>query len=205
MKKVSIENVRISIRDNNGNFAMAPFLNNMNIFFEGTESENPDNNVKGMIKSYQIKEEGNNLLVDITAADESEYSVNSFAPQYIQFLNKINCNTIDLIVQCRQQDKNFISTCRIFELNIVCKNKDEYIFAPPIAGLKVFGTGIVNGHKYIKNGFGKSSKIVEVNHCARTIKSTRTIYEILSLSPDYEKYLMDILSNVETILHYYSI
>lgn len=200
MKKVSLNEVCIGVFDDNGKFVMAPFLRNMKIYFQGEDS---GTNYQKQVQNYQVIEQRNRLLVYLTDTEGNEYKVNFFAAEYIQFLNKFNCSTIELIVQCKTINKRNMSPCKISDFRIISKINCQQTLAPPIKELNLRASGNITGHRYLKNEFGKTSRVYDLNTCARLLTSTRTEYELLSISKEYEDYLMSILSDVETILEYY--
>lgn len=201
MKKVSLNEVRIGVLNDNGKFVMAPFLRNMKIYFQGEDSESSYQN---QVRDYQIIEQRNRLLVYLTDIEGNEYKVNFFTEEYVQFLNKFNCSAVELIVQCKTKSKRNMSPCKISDFKIISKINCQQTLAPPIKELNVRATGNIMGHRYLKNGLGKTSRVYDLNPCARLLTSTRTEYELLSISKEYEDYLMSILSDVETVLEYYS-
>lgn len=200
MRKIFLNDVRVGILDDNNKFVMAPFMQNKKIYLQG---EANDVKYQKQIQSYQIFEQGSKLLVYFTDVDGIEYKALSFSEDYIQYLNMFNCSIVELIVQCKSTDKKNMSSCKIYDLKIVSKESCKEILVPPLKGLKFRGAGNIVGHRYLRNTFGRTSKVINFNSCARLLTSTRTEYEIFSISKDYEDYLMSVLSDVETVLEYY--
>lgn len=200
MRRIFLNDVRIGVLDDNSKFVLAPFMRNKKIYLQG---ESSDAKYQKQIKDYKIYEQGTKLLVYFTDVDGIEYKAMSFAQEYIQYLNKFNCSIVELIVQCKTINKKSMCPCKIYDFKIVLKECGKEILIPPIKGLKQRAAGNISGHKYLKNVFGRTSKIIDLNACARLLTSTRTEYELYSISKEYEDYLMDVLSDVETVLEYY--
>jgi hypothetical protein len=203
MRKVALTNVEIGILDANNIFTFAPIMRSPDIYLKGESEENPGVIHQFKVNNYQIIEQRNNLRVYFTDEIGKEYKVKSFAESYLQYLNRFDCNIVQLFVQCKSYKKYFMSKCKISNLEIVRKVNGQDIMTPFIDSLKTVARGIISGHRYLKNGPGKTSKIMSMCYPARILISRRTVYEIMSLSEEYENYLRDILSDVETILEYH--
>lgn len=204
MIKNLLENVSVGILDCNGKFILAPFMRNIKLYLMPELSEEPNGIAVLKIESYDILESENELVVNVTCLDGNEYKINSFSSEFIEYLNKFNGDVLNFIVQCKTKPQTFLSGCKISELSILTKHENQEIFAPPIKGLKLRGAGRVLGHRYQKNGPGRTSRLNTIDFSNRLITSERNVYEVASISKEYEEYLMNTLSEVETVLEYFS-
>lgn len=202
MSKILIADAQIGIHDNNSKFEMAPLMHCMDVYMKGVQTDSGEEVPQFLIKSYEVIERDNELLIYIKDENGNEFSVKSFSEDYLEYLNQLMCDVIELITQCKTKNVGCINTCRISQLSIVTKRKGEMVMVPPLQGLKLKATGNVSGHKYLK-GNGSSSKIYNIDYHHQVLTSKRSVYEVVSISDDYEKFLTDTLTPSLIILEYY--
>jgi len=203
MKKVFISGVRIGILDNNSKFIMSTFVESVKMYFQVLQPENSEYTKKTEILGYQISNDKDQVILEIFSSDENVYVVKTFSDEYVEYLNRLYFSLVELVSNCKRKSKSTLVGCNILGLSLTSKVSGNELLIPPIVGIKIHGYGNIVGHKYLKHGFGKTSKIIDINSNNCTITSTRTIYEILSLSPEYENYIKDIILELETILKQY--
>jgi hypothetical protein len=198
MKKVLLENVRIGILDNNGVFRMCPLINNLQTLCKGQQSKK---DFDSKVNLYKITDNKDDILVNIITPDGKEYIIQSFSDEYIEYLCQLYFSLTEFIYSCKRN--KFSDGCTISDLSIITKTLGKETLFVPNVGLKLLGYGDVSGHKYLK-GIGKTSKITNIDFDNSILKSKRSIYNILSLSNEYKKYLENIISDLELVLKRYS-
>jgi hypothetical protein len=203
MKKVFISNVRIGILDNNSNFVMSAFVESVKMYFQVLQPENSEYTKRAEILGYQLSDNKDGVALEIFSSDENIYVVKTFSDEYVEYLNKLYFNLVELVKNCKIKSKSTLMGCNILGLTLMSKVSGNELLIPPISGIKIHGYGNIVGHKYLKHGYGKTSKIVDIDSINCTITSTRTIYNILSLSPEYEDYIKDMIFELETLLKQY--
>jgi len=201
MEKVLINNVRIGVLNNNGSFTMSTFVGGPKLYFQLQKLEGSDYDPKIQILKYEIS---NDLTVNLFCADEKVYVVNSFSDAYIEYLNRLFLTLTELIKKCKPKNRLGAVGCRIYDLTLTTTIDGYEMFLPPIKGLKIHASGNIFGHKYLKTGFGRTSKVVGLNSTSCTVSSKGTVYEIISLSDEYEDYLTRLVTEIEIILNQYS-
>ena len=204
MERITIENVRFGVMDSNNKFVMSPPMKNIKIYAHGKQQDGVNNNCFFEVADYQIVEQADSLNIYVTDTNGNIYNVESFAKTYIQYLNTYNCNVVTLIIACKEEHKPYSTLSKILKLSIVTNIQGNEVFVPPIDGLKKIAKGYIIGHKYLKSGLSKTSKITNICFAGNMITSKRTTYIIRNMCKEYEKYLVETLSDVETILEYHS-
>lgn len=204
MEKITLENVRIGVLDANNKFVMSPPMRNIKIYVDGKRQNDSKNESLFEVSDYQLDEQGDSLNVYVTDTEGNVYNVENFEKSYIQYLNVYNCNVVNLIIACKEEHKPYSTLSKILDLSIVTKAQGHEVFVPPIDCFKKFAKGHILGHKYLKNGPGKTSKITNICYGGNIITSKRTTYIVRNMCKEYEEYLVETLSDVETILEYHS-
>jgi hypothetical protein len=198
-----LEKVEIGILDNYGKFVMTPFIYNTKNYFSGEVLATSQKFSKVKIKCWKIINRGDKLVIKIYTMDNMSYTVNSFSTQYLQYLRKFCCNVTELIAQCKADNTHSFNKCRISDVSIFAKFSKMEILMPPIEGKILYASGNITGHKCLKRGFGKTSKLTDINFYTCTIKSLKSVYGITSISQKYQEYLEIIISYAENILKYF--
>lgn len=199
MRRVLLYNVRVGILDDNGKFRMSPFIQNIKTCIKGMQSEN---DFESKVVFYEVADCQDEILVKIITLDGKEYIIKSFSAEYIEYLNKMYFSLTELMNCYKQKEIVNSIGCRISDLSIITKIDGKEMLMAPVEGIKLRGNGVVTGHKYLK-GVGKTSKVVNINSDTCTLKSTRSLYKIVSLSNGYRIYLEDMISELELILKQY--
>lgn len=200
MEKVSLDNVRIGVLDDNGKFVMSPIIGGPTIYFESFKSENLENIPKTEIFCYEISQ----YSISLFDSNGKGYLVNTFSNDYVKYLNRFSSNLTKLIGNSKKRNRPYGTIGpKIYDFEITIKGDIE-VFLPPIKCLNLRASGNICGHKYLKNGFGITGKLAGVNYNDCIFSSKRTSYSILSLSIEYEEYLTDILFGIEIMLNKYS-
>jgi|GEM_PF-3010449 len=204
MKKTLINYVRIGVLDNNSEFVMSTFIEGMKMYFQAKKSENSEYISKIEIVGYEFLNDDDEIVLNLFSSDGIIYGVQSFSNEYIGCLNNLYISLMRLVSNYKLKSKSSLLGCNIYELSLIAKIAGNELFIPPIVGFRFHGSGNIIGHKYLKRGFEKTSKIIDIDSNICTITSTRTVYNILSFSKEYEKYLEEIISKIQTILKHYS-
>lgn len=203
MEKAVLENVRFGVLDANNKFVMSPPMKNIKIYAHGKHQNGFKNDCFFEVFDYQLDEQGDSLNIYVTDTSGNVYSVDGFAKTYIQYLNIYNCNIVTLIIACKEQHKPYSTLSKILDLSIVTKIQGNEVFVPPIDCFKKIAKGYIIGHKYLGNGLNKTSKITNICFAGNMITSKRTTYIVRNMCKEYEQYLVETLSDVETILEYH--
>jgi len=200
MKKVLVDDVRIGILDNNGKFVMSTFVDGLKTYFQVLQPESLEYTSKTEISGYEILNDDKEMGLKLFSIDGKIYIVRSFSNEYTEYLNRLYFNLEEMISKSKTKYNSSYIGSRILDLSLIVKILGNELFVPPVIGMKIHGYGNILGHKYLKNGFGKTSKVVAIDASACSITSTRTVYDVISLSVEYEKYLIDISSEIAILL-----
>lgn len=203
MINTSLYNVKIGIYNNEGKFIMSPLMRNIDICLIGTLDKNSQKKIELVAKCFDIVQLDKKIIINIICQDGKVYTVNSFLNSYMEYLNKFTCNVTELINDCKIKISKYPNICKVANLSIVTKINGRDVFIPPIDGIKLKALGDFSGDKYLKKD-NKKAQICDLNYYARTITSKHSLYEITSISKEYENYLIDTFSPTTMILEYFS-
>jgi len=201
MEKVLINNVRIVVLSHNGKLLMSPFVDGPIMYFEILELEKMVYVCKTEILSYEISKD---FTVNLFCADEKIYVVNSFSNEYLKYLKKLNFTLKELIFMCIEQNSRVTAKSKIYDLSLTAKIGEKEMFLPPIKHLKIHAFGNIIEHRYSKNKFKKTSNIMGINSNTCLLTSKVTVYQIMSISVVYERYLTSLIAENYIILGQYA-
>lgn len=201
MEKVLINNVRIVVLSHNGKLLMSPFVDGPKMFFEILELEKMVYVCKTEILSYEISSD---YTVNLFCADEKIYVINSFSNEYLKYLKNLNFTLKELIFTCIGKHSQGTVESKIYDLSLTAKIGEKEKFLPPIKHLKIHAFGNIIKHRYSKNEFKKTSNILGINSNTCLLATKITVYQIMSISVIYERYLTSLIAENHIILGQYA-